>query len=84
MLLTRCTEEVLGESRRPLTDDRRAEILQVNEELAGEALRTLAVARRWLSADALAEHAAHPDARVERNLVFAGLIGMIDPPRPEA
>jgi Ca2+-transporting ATPase len=84
VLLTRCTEEVLGESRRPLTEDRRAEILQVNEELAGEALRTLAVARRWLSADALAEHAAHLDARVEQNLVFAGLIGMIDPPRPGA
>ena len=40
--------------------------------LAGEALRTLAVARRWLPADALAEHAAHPDQRVEQNLVFVG------------
>src|SRR5690606_5246823 len=35
-----------------------------------------------LPADSLAESPA--DERVERDLVFAGLIGMIDPPRPEA
>jgi Ca2+-transporting ATPase len=84
VLLSRCTEEVVGDSRRPLTQDRRARILQVNEDLAGEALRTLGVAGRWLSADALTEHATHPNAVVEQNLVFAGLIGMIDPPRREA
>jgi Ca2+-transporting ATPase len=84
VLLTRCTFEVVGDDRRPLTPARRAAILQVNEALAGEALRTLGVAGRWLSDEALAEHAARPDGRVEQHLVFAGLIGMIDPPRPEA
>ena len=84
VLLSRCNEEVIGDSRRTLTHERRAEILRVNEGLAGEALRTLGVAGRWLPAETLAEHAADPDARVEQNLVFAGLIGMIDPPRPEA
>jgi Ca2+-transporting ATPase len=84
VLLARCAFEVLGDGRRPLTPARRAEILQVNEALAGEALRTLGVAGRWLEAEALAEHTAHPDDRVEQSLVFAGLIGMIDPPRPEA
>ena len=84
VLLARCTEEVVGEGRRRLTEDRRADILRVNEDLAGEALRTLGVAGRWLSADAIAEHAENPDQRVEQDLVFAGLIGMIDPPRPEA
>src|SRR5690606_37373631 len=53
-----------------------------NEDLAREALRTLGVAYRALPADALAGGAA--DERLERDLVFAGLIGMIDPPRPEA
>ena len=84
VLLTRCSFELVGEERRPLTAARRAEILETNESLAGQALRTLAVAGRWLTGDALATHAAHPDERLERDLVFAGLVGIIDPPRPEA
>jgi P-type Ca2+ transporter type 2C len=84
VLLARCAFEVLGEGRRALTDTRRAEILQVNETLAGEALRTLGVAARWLEEDVLADYVDRPDNRVEQSLVFAGLIGMIDPPRVEA
>jgi len=84
VLLPRCAFEVLGEGRRPLTAARRAEILEINEGLAAEALRTLGVAGRWLEEDALAEYVAHPDEHIEKGLVFAGLIGMIDPPRPEA
>jgi Ca2+-transporting ATPase len=84
VLLTRCAFEIFGEGRRPLTDARRDEIMRTNESLAGEAMRTLGVAARWLEEEALAEHAARPDERVEQGLVFAGLIGMIDPPRPEA
>jgi len=84
VLLARCAFEVLGDGRRPLTPARRTEILQTNEALAGQALRTLGVAGRWLEGDALAAHAAQPDERVEHDLVFAGLIGMIDPPRAEA
>jgi Ca2+-transporting ATPase len=84
VLLTRCTGELVGDARRPLTPERRTGILAANDALAGLALRTLAVAARWLPAEALAEHTAHPDERVERDLAFVGLIGMIDPPRPEA
>jgi P-type Ca2+ transporter type 2C len=84
VLLTRCSRELVGDERRALTPERRAEILQVNEGLAGEALRTLGVAGRWLSGDALAAHADRPDEKLEQDLVFAGLIGMIDPPRAEA
>ncbi len=84
VLLTRCEFEVLGDGRRPLTAERRTDILRINETLAGDALRTLGVAGRWLDADDLAAHTASPDARIEQGLVFAGLIGMIDPPRPEA
>ena len=84
VLLARCAFEVFGDGRRPLTAARRAEILEINEALAGEALRTLGVAGRWIEEDDLADYTAHPDQRVEQSLVFAGLIGMIDPPRPEA
>ena len=82
VLLARCSHELVGEETRPLSDERRAEILKVNEELASEALRTLGVAFRSLPADAL--KADEVDERVEQDLVFAGLIGMIDPPRAEA
>lgn len=82
VLLARCAGELVGEEPRDLTAERRAEILQANEALAGEALRTLGVAVRELPPDAL-EH-EDVDARVEQDLVFLGLIGMIDPPREEA
>jgi Ca2+-transporting ATPase len=82
VLLTRCTHELSGLESRPLSDERRAEILRANEELAGNAYRTLGVAYRSLPKDAL--EAGEVDERVERDLVFAGLIGMLDPPRQEA
>ena len=82
ILLARCSSELVGEETRPLRDARRAEILKINEELAREALRTLGVAFRSLPADAF--EADEVDERVEQDLVFAGLIGMIDPPRAEA
>jgi Ca2+-transporting ATPase len=84
VLLTRCSREIVGDERRPLTPERRAEILDLNEALAGDALRTLGVAGRWMSGEALAAQATHPDDSLEQDLVFAGLIGMIDPPRAEA
>ena len=64
---------------RPLTQDDKEDILGSNEALATNALRVLGVAYRTL------EHVSQepsPD-EVERDLVFLGLIGMIDPARPE-
>ena len=85
VLLTRCSFEVMGNGQRPLTPERRAEILHANDALAGEALRTLGVASRWLPENVGGrQEASGPDESVERDLVFAGLIGMIDPPRTEA
>jgi len=58
------------------------EILRTNEELAGEALRTLGVALRSVPKEDLRREDIDED--IEQELVFLGLIGMIDPPREEA
>src|SRR5262249_8685903 len=60
VVLRRCSHELVGEERRPLTAERRAAVLEANEALAGQAFRTLGVAGRWLTSDALAEHSARP------------------------
>jgi len=81
-IIARCSQERVGEHKRPLSAERRAEILKINEGLAGEALRTLGVAARELPANTF-EH-EEVDEDVEQELIFMGLIGMIDPPRAEA
>jgi Ca2+-transporting ATPase len=82
VLLTICSQELTGVETRPLSDERRKEILATNEELAGRALRTLGVAFRSVPADDV--NIDEIDDSIEDDLVFAGLVGMIDPPREEA
>jgi Ca2+-transporting ATPase len=81
VLLARCSHELVGQEVRPLGEARCAQIVGANEELAGDALRTLGLAFRSLPQEA-AEQAFDQD--VERDLVFLGLVGMLDPPREEA
>ncbi len=63
----------------PLTEEERGNILKVNEQMASNALRILGLAYRYLPGD-LSEYS--PET-VEKELVFVGLQGMIDPPRDE-
>ena len=81
VLLARCTHELVGTRTRALDETRRAEILATNERLAREAFRTLGVAYRTLPKGTDIEDVG---SGLEKELVFAGLIGMIDPPRAEA
>jgi potassium/sodium efflux P-type ATPase len=80
VLLSRCTHERVAGGRRPLTDVRRQEVLAVVDRLADQALRTLAVAYRPLPDR---ERPAE-DESMESELVYLGVVGIIDPPRPEA
>jgi Ca2+-transporting ATPase len=85
LLLRRCTCELVGERTVPLTAERRDAVLRDAESLASDALRTLAVAYRTLDRDAAEDDVPPRDAdALERDLVLLGLVGMIDPPRPEA
>lgn len=82
VLLAHCSHELVGEETRPMTAERRSEILWTNEALAGQAMRTLGVAFRSLPDDRECRLTFGED--IENSLVFLGLIGMIDPPREEA
>ena len=78
-VLARCTHLLGAQGPRPLTDGDRRRIAQVGGDLAGQALRVLAVAQR-LQPTLPKSMAAEG---LEAELTFVGLIGMMDPPRPE-
>ena len=78
-VLARCTNLLGAQGPRPLTDGDRRRIAQVGGDLAGQALRVLAVAQRLQPA--LPKSMAAEG--LEAELTFVGLIGMMDPPRPE-
>jgi len=80
VLLARCNRVRVGKEIAALDDARRAQIMADVEALSDAALRTLAVAYRPLAAG----EDAHFSDSLEHNLIFAGTVGMIDPPREEA
>jgi Ca2+-transporting ATPase len=85
VLVERCRSEQAGDRAVPLGDERRAHILGQVDALSDRALRTLAVAYRLLPGGQVPD-TSRPgvEEELERDLVFAGVVGMIDPPRPEA
>ena len=77
VILAKCVAERRGGKIEPLTDARRSQIMQANSEMASRALRVLALAYR--------DHSETPGTEYdETDLIFAGLVGMIDPPREAA
>ena len=78
-LLKRCTKAIIGGSVIELTDAIRADILKANKAMADKALRVLAAAKK----DLTDVPAVYDSETVECDLCFIGLVGMIDPVRPE-
>ena len=76
-LLRRCTEVEIAGKRQALTDQKKDEILAKNTEFAESALRVIGVAYRIVDK-------VDTSLESENNLIFVGLLGMIDPPREEA
>ncbi len=79
VVLERCSSISDESGTVKLQEEVRARILKANEEMAQSALRVLAVAYGELP-----DGVAFTESAVENNLVFLGLMGMMDPPRQEA
>ena len=77
--IPRCTSVLLDGKVVPMTDELRERIVTRNDDMSRQALRVLAIAERDLPVE-MTEYT--PDS-VESELTFLGLVGMIDPPRPE-
>ncbi len=73
VVIKRCTGVEINGKALPMTAARKRKIMEQNNLMAENALRVIAVAYRKAE-----------DDYSEENLIFAGLIGMEDPPRPEA
>ncbi len=76
VILASCTKIFLGGKEEDLTPERRQEILNVVQDLANQTLRVMGFAYRKVPED------IHPE-EAEKEMVFAGLMGMRDPPREE-
>ena len=74
ILLETCNRHVTAEGEKPLDEASREAIRQAAQQMASDALRVLGIA----------EKAGAQPSDAERDMVFLGLVGMLDPPRPEA
>ena len=79
-LLARCTRIYINNQEIPLSDEHVDQISKINYEMGSHALRVLAMAYKPL--EILPSKEEIPS--LESGLIFIGMVGMIDPARPEA
>ena len=73
VMLPLCTGILMNGKVRPITEEDKKNIMDASASMARDALRVLALAQKL-----------NDDSATENDLTFVGLVGMIDPPRPEA
>ena len=79
VVLDRCSRIAAGDRARALSEVDQGRILEQNEAMAEGALRVLALAYREIEGKQ-----AQSDNELESEMVFLGLVGMMDPPRDNA
>ena len=77
VIINKCAQIYTSKGIVNLDDEGTRKVLKANDSMADEALRVLGVAYRKLGSR------SYKNSDVEKNLIFVGLIGMIDPPRKE-
>jgi Ca2+-transporting ATPase len=78
LVLEKCSRMLADGKVRKMTQDDRTEILNITEAMARQALRNLGFAFRELP-----DNVENYDEKIEKDFVFVGIMGMIDPPRDE-
>ncbi|MBQ8430445.1 MAG: cation-translocating P-type ATPase, partial [Clostridia bacterium] len=76
-LIKRCTKILIGGRVEDLTQKKIKELEEINAKMCEKALRVLCLAFKTCNN-------YNGSQQVEDNMIFLGLIGLIDPPRPEA
>jgi Ca2+-transporting ATPase len=75
-LLDKCSQVLEQGKEVPLTESHKAAFLKAADQMSDQALRTLSAAYKHVSGPIT-------EAEMEQDLVLIGMVGMIDPPRPE-
>jgi P-type Ca2+ transporter type 2C len=79
LILERCTTSQQGNRAETLTEDQREQVLEQNNQMAGAGLRVLGFAYKPLESRPSKEDGE----TAEQGLIWLGLVGMLDAPRPE-
>lgn len=80
VLISKTTQYIENGEIKPMTDEYRQKLLDANHNMAIQALRVLAMAFKYIDA----EKDSYSSEADETDLIYAGMVGEIDPERPEA